>query len=85
MATKTKSIVIEKMSSLLLLLLTSSWCASSVDCDEDVSRFAPFILGGSVSPPKRWPFMAKIYREGRHHCGGVVWNSYHILTAAHCL
>ncbi|KAI2809294.1 hypothetical protein BLOT_000441 [Blomia tropicalis] len=50
------------------------------------------ILGGIMSQPNQWPFMAAIfyidlenYNQSHPVCGGIVWNSQTILTAAHCL
>ncbi|KAI2796083.1 Cytochrome P450 4f11 [Blomia tropicalis] len=44
------------------------------------------IVNGDISHMNEWPFMASLlYKSKTHFCGGSVWNSKFILTAAHCL
>ena len=35
--------------------------------------------------PGQLPFAAAIGYKGRHHCGAVLIDNYHLLTAAHCV
>ncbi|XP_018802271.1 PREDICTED: serine protease nudel [Bactrocera latifrons] len=43
------------------------------------------IVGGSYSAPMQWPFVVAIYRDGKFHCGGTIYNENWILSAAHCV
>ena len=44
------------------------------------------IVNGDISHMNELPFMASLlYKSKTHFCGGSVWNSKFILTAAHCL
>ncbi|RWS18378.1 Trypsin-1-like protein, partial [Leptotrombidium deliense] len=50
-----------------------------------------YIIGGRTANPGEFPWMArlKMYFEKNSNsymaCGGVIWNSNFIVTAAHCL
>jgi hypothetical protein len=34
--------------------------------------------------PYEFPFIVAIYKDGRFHCGGTIYNERFIITAAHC-
>ena len=62
-----------------------------VNEDEDLSsQFITRVIGGSKTPPNRFPWLAGLYKRDRneewsHTCGGSLISSQHILTAAHCV
>lgn len=43
------------------------------------------VVGGRASQPKAWPFLVVIYKDGNFHCGGIILDEIHILTAGHCM
>lgn len=44
------------------------------------------IVNGQETEESEWPFVASIQQAGHQHfCGGSVWNSNFVITAAHCL
>ncbi|KAK0180721.1 hypothetical protein PV327_003077 [Microctonus hyperodae] len=43
------------------------------------------IIGGDVASLKEFPFIVSIRIDGKHHCGGSIISSRHVLTAAHCV
>ncbi|KAI9585604.1 hypothetical protein GQX74_001451 [Glossina fuscipes] len=45
----------------------------------------PRIVGGSDSDIKSFPYQVSVQTNGVHRCGGVIYNRYIIITAAHCL
>ncbi|XP_043276809.1 chymotrypsin-1-like [Venturia canescens] len=52
----------------------------------DVSARAPQrLIDGSDAAPGEIVFQASLRLNGRHHCGGAIVSTRHILTAAHCL
>jgi len=42
------------------------------------------IVGGAESVISKWPFLVYVIAAGRSACGGVIIDSTHVLTAAHC-
>ena len=42
------------------------------------------IVGGSKTPPNKFPWLAALYIRGAL-CGGSLISSQHVLTAAHCV
>lgn len=55
---------------------------------QTVNSFEDFeirIVGGTFSRENEWPFMAAVMRRGMQMCGGVVWDRFNIITAAHCV
>ncbi|KAM7312867.1 serine protease 33-like, partial [Ixodes scapularis] len=43
------------------------------------------ILNGTNATLGAWPWMVEILHDGRHHCGGALITTQHVLTSAHCL
>lgn len=43
------------------------------------------IVGGKISDPKDWRWMAALMKNQKHYCGGVLISENFVLTAAHCL
>ncbi|XP_042143951.1 brain-specific serine protease 4-like [Ixodes scapularis] len=43
------------------------------------------ILNGTNAIPGAWPWMVEILQGNKHHCGGALISSRHVLTSAHCL
>ena len=46
---------------------------------------AGYILGGENAEITDWPFMVSLQQLTEHFCGGVLIDSTHVLTAAHCV
>uniref|UniRef100_A0A182P221 Peptidase S1 domain-containing protein n=1 Tax=Anopheles epiroticus TaxID=199890 RepID=A0A182P221_9DIPT len=42
------------------------------------------IVGGSHAEPEAYPFIVGIFRDGKYHCGGSIYNEHWIISAAHC-
>ncbi|EJY57924.1 AAEL016971-PA [Aedes aegypti] len=42
------------------------------------------IVGGTKAEPAAYPFIVGIFRDGKFHCGGSIFNERWIVTAAHC-
>ncbi|XP_058457030.1 serine protease nudel [Malaya genurostris] len=42
------------------------------------------IVGGSNAEPAAFPFIVAIFRDGKFHCGGSIFNEHWIISAAHC-
>uniref|UniRef100_A0A182K055 Peptidase S1 domain-containing protein n=1 Tax=Anopheles christyi TaxID=43041 RepID=A0A182K055_9DIPT len=42
------------------------------------------IVGGSHADPEAYPFIVGIFRDGKYHCGGSIYNEHWIISAAHC-
>ncbi|XP_052894765.1 serine protease nudel [Anopheles moucheti] len=42
------------------------------------------IVGGSHAEPDAYPFIVGIFRDGKYHCGGSIYNEHWIISAAHC-
>ncbi|XP_058123209.1 serine protease nudel [Anopheles ziemanni] len=42
------------------------------------------IVGGSDAEPGAYPFIVGIFRDGKFHCGGSIYNEHWIISAAHC-
>lgn len=43
------------------------------------------IVGGNEAEPMSWPFIIAVYRDGRFHCGGVIYTEFWVISAAHCV
>ena len=47
---------------------------------------AGYVIGGEDAEITDWPFMVSVQgTSGGHFCGGVLFDSTHVLTAAHCV
>ncbi|KXJ81311.1 hypothetical protein RP20_CCG020571 [Aedes albopictus] len=42
------------------------------------------IVGGTKAEASAYPFIVGIFRDGKFHCGGSIFNEHWIVTAAHC-
>src|SRR5687768_13765218 len=77
---------------LLICLALLTGCAAPADLDEaDVSDgdslevVEQAIIGGSTPVSGSQPWLARITRDGLHHCGGSLLNASWVLTAGHCV
>ncbi|XP_074114697.1 trypsin-1-like [Cotesia typhae] len=43
------------------------------------------IVGGSITVPHMFPWIAAIFYKGALHCGGALINDRYVLTAGHCI
>ena len=51
-----------------------------------VSAFrAGYVIGGDDAEITDWPFMVSLQSFGSHFCGGVLYDSTHVVTAGHCV
>lgn len=48
-------------------------------------QIAPRIVGGELTKPHKYPWLALVLYMNIAVCGGSVINNYYILTAAHCV
>ena len=48
-------------------------------------RTGGLVVGGSLAEDGEVPWMASLVFTGRHHCGGVIIDQQHVVTAAHCI
>ena len=44
-----------------------------------------YIIGGEDAEITDWPFMVSLQSIGGHACGGVLYDSTHVVTAGHCV
>ncbi|XP_012252329.1 trypsin-1-like [Athalia rosae] len=79
-----------------ILLITTNYV--KVDCRRIHQRIKPScecgvsgegvsnrIVGGQISIPHIFPWVAAIFNKGSLHCGGTLINDRYILTAGHCV
>lgn len=65
--------------------------STSIDASTKVSnifqtkKIDSRIIGGSVAPPRVYPWFARLVIEGKTKCGGSLVSSEYVLTAAHCV
>ena len=62
----------------------SCQCGQVNDDKQSIAR----IVGGSKTPPNKFPWLAALYirpRNAELFCGGSLISSQHVLTAAHCV
>ena len=66
---------------------TTQRAASKRQCGQVMTAFNR-IVGGELSEPGQWPWMAAVYLISgtgvEYHCGGSLISDQYILTAAHC-
>lgn len=43
------------------------------------------IIGGQDTPIEKVPWQVSFLHDGKHHCGGSIYNEFLIITAAHCI
>ena len=55
-------------------------------CGEKKATYmTSFIVGGTLSPLGKWPWVVSISYLGKDTCGGVLVADNWVLTAAHCI
>uniref|UniRef100_A0A1B0CG37 Putative trypsin-like serine protease n=1 Tax=Lutzomyia longipalpis TaxID=7200 RepID=A0A1B0CG37_LUTLO len=53
--------------------------------DESPEVISSRVVGGLESEHLAWPFIVAIYKNGVFVCGGTIFSSHWIITAAHCV
>lgn len=48
-------------------------------------NYQPFIVGGEVSSPGSWPWLALLYFQKSPRCGATIIDDEWLVTAAHCV
>ena len=80
-----KNLIINLLSAVLLVVIFTACQSTSppaeVTPEEDIQ---PQIVGGTVSTPGEFPWMAQLKFLGSHACGGALIDKSWVLTAAHC-
>lgn len=61
-------------------------CLSTVDTCGQARTPATRVVGGtSTECRSKYPWVVILLHNSQSSCGGVIWDTYHVLTAAHCL
>ena len=56
-----------------------------IECGLSGEGISTRIVGGFISMPHIFPWIAAIFNKGMLHCGGTLINNHYILTAGHCV
>ena len=56
-----------------------------VFCTAGSAFRAGYVIGGEDAEITDWPFMVSLQDSLGHACGGVLYDSTHVVTAAHCV
>ncbi|XP_015605959.1 transmembrane protease serine 9 [Cephus cinctus] len=57
----------------------------SCECGQSGEGVSNRIVGGVITIPHVFPWIAAIFNKGSLHCGGTLINDRYILTAGHCV
>ncbi|XP_052279790.1 atrial natriuretic peptide-converting enzyme-like [Dreissena polymorpha] len=53
--------------------------------ERQIDVLTPFIVGGTLAPQGKWPWIVSLIMKGTNICGGVLIGDKWALTAAHCI
>ncbi|KAG9246712.1 trypsin-like cysteine/serine peptidase domain-containing protein [Calycina marina] len=80
------------VSALAFLALPAMAMAAAIKMDSTVAEAmeiaravaSPEIVGGITAVAGEFPYIVSLQKSSSHFCGGVLYNAYTVLTAAHC-
>ncbi|KNE87868.1 hypothetical protein PSTG_18741, partial [Puccinia striiformis f. sp. tritici PST-78] len=73
------------MFKVIILLSAVACCLGAIVPEGMLPQLDGRIVGGQATTINSFPYQISLQRSGSHSCGGSIYNSKIIVTAAHCL